>query len=613
MKPKSTSIKAHVVTLAGLLTLTTACQKDAAYDHLLDSDGIDLTVQVAKGLTLPIGSTDTIFITEVLDPESIEQLHLDNDGNYTLSEEGDFDGSNTKVDDATATIDTQFYPEYYSLHVVQDSIPDYVKQHLQVGSDLSMFPNISIVAQREDITFDRSTLFDFASKEVDAALLELKSATLKEPVTVHLTVNISELPEKQKTLEMSAVKLTMPKFIIIEGEAEPGVVIFEPQSWVKTTSTFIEWTESLTIIGVDFGRDPEGTLKVVDGKFDRNSVVLNYSGCATLSGMSFSGSELLVIEEDGEKKIGLKHPITPLFSPSLNNPEIKLASVEGKFNPNIDPIDEEFNIDLGEDADFLTDERTRLELSNPVITARIKSNATVKLLADITLDADNGQRVAFNGISLYNQDYTADSEGFISINLDASKVSEGDIHKLLSPIPSNVKIQVKPYVDKENFYTLNLGEDISVEGSYLFTAPLEFDNISFVYDKKSEDVLGENRDDVTDSFNQLNNAVLQFTVENTIPTDLTFNVVATNYQTGKEDAGVLSAKFSDAIKAGTLQNKQLTTLSTEVNINDLSKLGDLIFRIEGTGSGAFNAKEYIKISNASLTLKNGVNVDLNSK
>lgn len=615
---KSTS--ALVLIFAGSLALNTSCQKDAAYDNLLESDGIDLTVQVAKGLTLPFGSTDYIYLTEVLDPEDIEQLSVDAAGNYSLSEDGDINKTTTKVDEVSSTINPTFEAKDFNLDVAQDLLPQVILDYLTnfgpaAGTDLSVLgDNIPAITLSQDgISFGDGATFSFNSKNVDKALIELKRMTLATPVVANLKVKVDNLPAKNKKIDLKGVKLVMPDFIILENETEPGVVTFSDETW-ENNATSIEWNQNITITGIDFTRSAAGSLKVENGELNIDGT-LNFEGEASISNITYTGSDFVVAENASGKYIDLKESskVRATFTPTITVSPFVISAAEGRFDPEIKPICEDFNIDLGDDASFLTNENTKIELTNPVITARIINNATVKVLADISLEADNGQHVAFKGISLYNKDYQLDEEGYMNITLDASKVSEGDIHKLLSPIPGNVKINITPYADKDSYYNLELGKDICVEGKYAFSAPLEFDNISFVYDETAEDVLGDDRDDVTEKFNQLKNAVLNFTVENTIPMNLDFSIVATNYQTGKEDASVLSAKVSEPIKAGSLQNKTVTTVSTELNINDLSKLGDLIFRIEGSGKGAFNANEYVKISNASITLNNGINVDLNSK
>ena len=64
-----------------------SCSVDNDYDLSKD---VDFTIAVGNGLSIPLGSTDKIMLTEMIDPEGSDILSTDDDGSYIISKGGDF-------------------------------------------------------------------------------------------------------------------------------------------------------------------------------------------------------------------------------------------------------------------------------------------------------------------------------------------------------------------------------------------------------------------------------------------------------------------------------------------------------------------------------------------
>ena len=70
-----------------LLSFVTACSVDDTHDLSKD---IDMTVAVGNGISFPLGSTEQIKLTEMIDPDESDVLITTSDGDYiTLTNDED--------------------------------------------------------------------------------------------------------------------------------------------------------------------------------------------------------------------------------------------------------------------------------------------------------------------------------------------------------------------------------------------------------------------------------------------------------------------------------------------------------------------------------------------
>ena len=104
------------VLLGAALVLASACSKNGAYDDLTKSDGIDLTIGLSdEGFTLPLGSTDKIFLTEMIDSLDSESIHIDEDGQYYVGISGDMGSTDFTIRDIKLDMDPEIEAREFSL------------------------------------------------------------------------------------------------------------------------------------------------------------------------------------------------------------------------------------------------------------------------------------------------------------------------------------------------------------------------------------------------------------------------------------------------------------------------------------------------------------------
>ncbi len=601
--------------------LMVGCSTDAAYDRLLESDGIDFSIKIADGLTIPFGSTDKIMLTELMDTAKVKQLSASPDGQFYLSEQGTIEPSafgvtapkfNLKptLNANTFTLDAIGLPQE-----VQDILTLLESQGLLEGylnRSLGEIPGISGEIQTQvqcsDLSFDKGSDFNIHITDVTDGLVELSSVELLQKVLLQLDINISGLPGLSQAygLTLDDLILQLPEFIKVslpDGTpvADPTHISLGSLTASKTAgSSSAKLSLQLYISGLDFGGTP----------IQNNHGVMERSGTAAVAGVlssatiGINANDLIVAKDaDGTFKVQFANSIT--LNPEFADMEMELHNVTGKFSPSISSSSTSVNIDLGDDMTFLRGNDVAIDLKDPAISIDINNPCPVRIFADFTLNASNGREVKFNQVDL------SDPSGSKTIVLDKDNAAEGyNFSTFLSPVPQTVSVNIQPYADQLNTYTYTLGEEQEVSGSYRVNVPLTFNSINFTYDKRVTNIWGENREDLTDKLSSIG-AELLLTLENAIPMDLELSVVGTNIQTHSEDPSLVTSQFA-TIKAGSLSKPSESQMQAVFRINDARDLEDLIIRIKGNGDNCeFNANQYLRIKSASIHLNEGITVDLN--
>ena len=83
------------------LLLLAACSVDKAFDLSKD---IDMTVSVGGGVTIPLGSTEKILLTEMIDTLDSDVIRADENGFYSIYKDGEIDATNFKVNEVDIDI-----------------------------------------------------------------------------------------------------------------------------------------------------------------------------------------------------------------------------------------------------------------------------------------------------------------------------------------------------------------------------------------------------------------------------------------------------------------------------------------------------------------------------
>lgn len=559
---------------------------DNKYD--LDKD-IDMTVNVGgEHLTIPAGSSDTAYLSKIIEVEEGDILQPDAATRvYHLTKKDDIDVKPTTVKEVTIS---------------------------ETTTNLSPTEIVNATSSSVEVPATVTTSGDFEAKSnnIDEALKELVALYAKAPVDLILTIDF----QKEQSLNFTRVqanklKIVFPDYIVFKSEEgiQGHELILDGQVLSENGSSY---SRTLKVEGYKFsenagaGKKPNGGTLTIEG-------VISMEGEVVTSGVSGSGTLSLV-------------PKTVLREMTAN-------SVTGVIQPEIKA--ETTNIELNDLPDFLKDEETRLDITNPVILLRADNplETPVEVDAVLTPMKNNtqieGKKVEIGSGNEKTPVVLASGENVIALSRTGECTIEGvtsnvkveDINNLLETIPDDIVVDLQPVVRNEDYYTAKLGWSYEMPSSYEVDVPLSFEQgLNIVYNDSIQD-LNKDLNDLDKV--GLKNMKVILSVDNAIP--LKLQLKAENVQIKDVYGNELSA-----VKKTIEEDKQYVAESTDgekpatselvLNLTSddtafLSKIDRICFKITavpGSATGVpLKDTQWLKVTSIKLSVPGGVNVDLN--
>ena len=561
---------------------------DNKYD--LDKD-IDMTVNVGgEHLTIPAGSSDTAYLSKIIEVEEGDILQPDAATRvYHLTKKDDIDVKPTTVKEVTISETTTKLEETKIVNTASSLI-------------------------NEDVTEGINTLGDFKaeSNNIDEALKELGALYAKTPVDLILTIDFANTGDLSfAKVKANNLKIIFPDYIVFK--AEEGIqgheLILDGQVLSENGSSY---SRTLKVEGYKFsenagaGKKPNGGTLTIEG-------VISMEGEVVTSGVSGTGILSLV-------------PKTVLREMTAN-------SVTGVIQPEIKA--ETTNIELNDLPDFLKDEETRMDITNPVILLRAENQLETPVEVDAVLTPMKGNAQIDGKEVKVGSGYgktpvvLASGKNVIALSRTGECTIEGvtsnvkveDINNLLETIPDDIEVDLQPVVRNEGYYTAELGRAYEMPSSYEVDVPLSFEqNLNIVYNDSVQDL---NKD-----LNDLDKVILKkanvlLTVDNAIPLKL---------QLKPENVLIKDVYGNEltAVKKTIEEDKQYVTESTDgekpvtselvLNLTSedtafLSKIDRICFKltaVPGSATGVpLKDTQWLKVTSIKLSVPGGVNVDLN--
>lgn len=561
---------------------------DNKYD--LDKD-IDMTINVGgEHLTIPAGSSDTAYLSKIIEVEEGDILQPDAATRvYHLTKKDDIDVEPTTVKEVTISETTTKLEETKIVNTTSSLI-------------------------NEDVTEGINTLGDFKaeSNNIDEALKELGALYAKAPVDLILTIDF----QKEQSLNFTRVqanklKIVFPDYIVFK--AEEGIqgheLILDGQVLSENGSSY---SRALKVEGYKFsenagaGKKPNGGTLTIEG-------VISMEGEVVTSGVSGTGTLSLV-------------PKTVLREMTAN-------SVTGVIQPEIKA--ETTNIELNDLPDFLKDEETRMDITNPVILLRAENQLETPVEVDAVLTPMKGNAQIDGKEVKVGSGYgktpvvLASGKNVIALSRTGECTIEGvtsnvkveDINNLLETIPDDIEVDLQPVVRNKKYYTAELGKPYDMPSSYEVDVPLSFEQgLNIVYNDSVQDL---NKD-----LNDLDKVILKkanvlLTVDNAIPLKLQLkpenvlikdvygNELTVVKKTIEEDKQYVT-ESTDGEKPVT---SELVLNLTSEDTSFLSKIDRICFKltaVPGSATGVpLKDTQWLKVTSIKLSVPGGVNVDLN--
>lgn len=551
---------------------------DSKYD--LDKD-IDMTINVGgEYLTLPVGSTDTAFLSKIIEVEEGDILQPD---------------AATRVYHLTKTDDIDVNPTTVERVMITGAQTDLTQKIVEnfSGSTSSVLTSIEI-ANSLTATAD----------DIDEALKELGALSTQNPAILDLTFGLEGTLHGDVKAENLVIQL--PEFLKFkEGQVEAGN---------KLTLNGAFTPKQLEVVGYQFGTNAGEGVKPDENRSLTIEGEVSMKGKVVSSGISGTGNLSLNLH--------------------VTLSEMAADFVTGVIQPDINA--ETTQIELNDLPDFLKDDATRLDITNPVIVLKANNPLDTPIELDaLLIPKKNNANIEGHAVQVgagygktavtlqpgNNVIALSRTEG-VSVEGMTSNVIVADMNNLLEIIPDDIDVDLKPVVRNGDYYEVELGRDYQLAASYEVDVPLSFEQgLNIVYSDSIKD-LNKDLKDVDKVTLKKANIIL--TVDNAIP--LKLQLKPENVQIkdvyGRELTGIEKTIEEDkqyvmeSVDGETPATSEVVlNLSTVEDPGFLSKIDKICFKITAVTGGAAGVPlkdtQWLKVTNVKLTVPGGVNVDLN--
>lgn len=579
--------KRPLIAAALLLTsfgITTSCI-DNSYD--LNRD-IDMTISAGgEHLAIPVGYTEKITLDKIIELDEGDDLQIV-DGEYHLLKKDNIDETNTSVKLVT---------------VNESSNPIEPIRIISGNHDRDVY----------DILISNAESEGFINAEahgVDKAVIEIGSLAADMPTTLTLKLKLSgEI--STSLVKVGTMTITFPNFIQFEKEnGLNGQTLTMTDVQIEPYSGF---TKELKINKYVFGKEYGEGNRVDEENGDRILKIENQEIKIDMQGIN-------VADPSGNGSLNI--------TPTITLAEMAVSEVYGTIQPDIDVKPTE--VELNNLPDFLQDDEIRLDITNPVFSF----NANNPLNTDVEMDGvltgyKDGKVTKIvkigsgNGGASITLKPSGDKQQTISIVRDEQTVVEANATKVVVPnlndiietIPDHINVELKPVVKTEQYYTVNLGQDYTLNSAYDIDIPLSFgSNLKIVY----EETLDNFDLDLEDV--DIKKAVLSINAVNTIPLAMEIK----NDNVSALDANGNVIKDIDVTVEGTITESKdgKTEVSSALNVNlnetaegAISKLDGLKLKITAVPGQATDVQllstQWMQLKDMKLKIPNGIKVDLN--
>lgn len=574
--------KRPLIAVALLLTslgITTSCI-DNSYD--LNKD-IDMTISAGgEHLAIPVGYTEKITLDKIIEIEEGDDLQLV-DGEYHLLKKGNIDNATTEIGEVTVTGTTTIIEATEIAKVTAASADmEFIKDIDQVGT------------------------IEVSAHDIDAAIKEI--GTLKAASPTELTINLGITAGENMDFD----KITFPDLKI----TFPSILDFEP--YIGLSNNILD----LNDLTINKGEEKKISLQVKGYKF----------GNETPDGKKIIGNTLNINEEvkvEGKAAVYVKMNSsgTITFTPTIELQEMDIQSVTGVIQPIIEPTGSTVNLENL--PDFLEDDATELDITNPIFTFIAKNPLEAPIVLNGTMQGEKngsiieGSTVILGRNGIDQQDIILEKgDNIIALSRLGTGGPEGsknikvsNINDLIKKIPDVVKVDLNPLVEYATYYTVDLTTSYAMESNYDIDIPLNFgSNLKIVYDE-TIDNFDLDLEDV-----DIKKAILSINAVNTIPLAMEIK----NENVSALDANGNVIKDIDVTVEGTIteskDGKAEVSSTLNINLNEtaegaISKLDGLKLKVTAVPGQATDVQlvstQWLQLTDMRLKIPNGIKVDLN--
>ena len=482
---------------------------------------------------------------------------------------------------------------------------------------------------------DTSTDFTF-NEEIPEEIGCLKSIEFTDDVVMTFDLAINGLDELDTEIHLD-LHAVLPSFLKLATSPKRSngidVTVSNDTLYIDAdinphTATGLSF--DVVCKGLDFVTEEFGYEGLVPSDSTDGKSYISYDGVIHVAGDAY------IDEVDLHSDI-LEKLDDIVFDMNFDVDEMQVKTFHGFYVGEIDEVEESFELDLGDELDFLKEEGNSVTLAEPQIEILLQNTICVPVDMDMQIFGrdDNGEiiptSVINKRISVKSAQYdeksgeiipvetklflTCDSSTVAKIGYDNVEIKE--LANLLEKVPNTIDFKIKPTVSQSQTHHVDLTKPLKFTGSYNVNIPLKFDKLNITYNETVDDIadsFGENLDML---YNIKVNAGLDIT--NTIPLALKLNVKAIDLD-GKAIESIevepvmVKAGLGGKI-VGSEQEAQKVKFEIKSSTGDFSTLDKLELSVEAasdhtTGSASLMSEQGIKISDIILEINADIETDL---
>ena len=473
-------------------------------------------------------------------------------------------------------------------------------------------------------------------EEIPSEIKRIERIGFKDDVLVTMTLDVEGLDEMNSNVNLD-LEMLLPSFLALKPyDVNSGVEISDGALSIHTIynpSSLEPLVIKLWCCGIDFTTEEFGFDGYEPLIGDDGKSYIDYSTKVAVDGkVSVDAAEF--------HSTMLTHDI--LFNLELNIDEIVVKSFHGLYCAEISGVEEEIELDLGEELDFLKD--ASLTLADPQLELALTNPIGVPVDVELHIFGkdDNGNVIESSVIettlsiapAAYDEATDELSPVETKIFLSTSEIGKAgyenicleNLGSLLAEIPSSLSLNVVPIIKSGAGIThhVDISQPIKLDAAYSVVVPFKFEDLQFCY----SDTISGLKGSIDETIDVLSNVSLGIGMDiiNTIPLGLSLTVVPLDENDNViEDIEIskLEVKAGDGesllkddkvtVAEGlTVQHFEFAIKSAKGDITSLDKLA---FSIEAAstsaiGSVGLKGEQGIKISNIVLEVSGDVEVDL---
>lgn len=490
----------------------------------------------------------------------------------------------------------------------------------------------------EVIKSELDTYTDFTiNEEIPEEIGRLEVIELKENVELNFELGVSGLEDLDEIVHLE-LEAKLPSFLKLQKtpkrntgvnvEVQDDILIIKADVNPHDDSTM---SFDLVCTGLDFKTEEFGYSGVVPSDSTDGKFYFTYNGEVSISGDAY-------LDEIEQHSVILEKLDDIVFDVNMSVDEMHVKTFHGLYRGEIDEVEESFDLDLGDELDFLKDDGNTITLAEPQI--EIVLNNSIGVPIDVEMEIfgkdDSGNIIESScirqAISVKPAEYNEENGEFTAVEtklfltVDSSKVSKIGYESIQVPglaklleekVPNSIEFKIKPAVNKNQTHHINILDQLTFSGSYAVYIPLKFDNLNIIYNDTIDDLI----DSFGEDLDMLTNIRLdaRMDIVNTIPLGLQLSVKALDMngktiETIEVEPVFVKAGLGGKI-AGSDQEAQKVVLAIKSATGDFSTLDKLALEINAasdhtTGASSLNAEQGISISNIVFDIVGDIETDL---